>query len=136
MALTFTPPFTQTAIGSPAAITAAVTNRSTGAGMTTVVTGGANGTQVKGIRFMCDTLVAPPEARMWIYHVSGATIRLIGDVPIKAVAATTGSGGYEAVWTNPNTGIPNLVSGDLIKAGPSIYIAAATFTAYVDGAHY
>jgi len=136
MAVTATPIFVQTGFGSPVEIAASavITNMATGAGATDVITGGANGSQVKAIEFFCATeSVATPDARMLIYHDSGGTKRLVGEIPIAATARTKQKQGWSATWPNNQTG--PLKNGDKYCAGPTV-AASVVYHARAIGGDY
>jgi hypothetical protein len=134
MALTFTPPFIQTAFGSPASISTAVTDRTGATAGTTVVTGGTNGSRVTGIRFTATGITS--EGYMLIFHLSGATRRFIGEIPIAAWTPTAQTPAWTGEWTNPNTNPMNLVNGDIIQAAPTTNPSSTAFHAQPIGGHY
>ena len=122
------PIFTLSGNFTPARI-AAANPASDGSGtLVTVVTAGANGTRVDGVRFRNASATATTSAamqhRIFLTDTSGLNPRLVGEVatPIGATRATQTNIGATSIYTFDQPII--MQSGQLLKVCQSIFASA------------
>lgn len=137
MAVTATPVFPQTPFDGPVSFSGVCTDftGATTGSLTTVVTAGANGAQVKGILFNAVGTVAAP-TQILIFHDDGGTRRLYGTVlvapPGGSQAPTNDVPPYSVYWANPNP-ILSLNNGD--KFDCAQYSGTTVWHAVIIGGH-
>lgn len=137
MAANISPIFVLTGFGSPVSFSGSCTDftGTTTAGLTTVITGGANGSRVTGIKFnVTGTLGAP--TLILIFHRSGATYRLYDVVQCTPFADSQTPSNtvppFTVTWTNPNPG--PLKNGDIFTCAQ--YSGSLTWHAVALGGDY
>lgn len=116
MAANTTPIFVKQGNFTPARITSANSNNSGATGtLFDVVTATTDGTRVDGIRFINagTALVASANTRINIFHTTGATIRIIGQVLMPQATRSATVLGATAIYTFDQPII--LKSGDKIS---------------------
>jgi hypothetical protein len=126
MAANTTPIFTKQGNFTPARIAAANTASDGSGALVTVVTAGADGTRVDGVRFMnSQATAAAAGAKVWRIFLSdtgGTNFRIIGEVIAAAVTRSTTVAGQTALYTFDQAIIMN--SGQVMSVCQSVYAGA------------
>ena len=112
---------------TPARIAAANSDNSGGGTLVDLVTAGANGARVDGIRFNNSgtTTTASTATRVNIFHVAGATIRNIGQMLFPA-------GGTKSATVLGATAIYTFDQPIILKAGEKISVASTNWATVAD----
>ena len=130
MAANITPIFILAGNFTPGRI-AAANNTADGSGtLVTLVTAGANGTRVDGVRFInsqsTPAAAAAKVFRIYLSDTGGANPRIIGEVIAAAVTRTTAVAGQTATYTFDQPII--MKSGQIMSVVQSVYTTAADQT--------
>lgn len=130
MAANTTPIFIKQGNFTPGRIAAANTASDGSGALVTVVTAGADGTRVDGIRFInSQATAAAAAAKVWRIFLSdtgGTNFRIIGEVIAAAVTRSATVAGQTAIYTFDQAII--MKSGQVISVCQSIYTTAADQT--------
>ena len=110
---------------------AAANTASDGSGtLVTIVTAGANGSRVDGVRFISSQLTAAAAAakvfRIFLSDASGLNPRLIGEVAMVTATRSTTAIGATAIYTFDQAII--MRSGQIMSVCQSVYATAADQT--------
>ena len=125
MAANTNPIFIKQGNFTPARITGATVDSSgaTTTNIVTVVTAGADGTRVDGIRFRnAQVSLAASSAmthKIWLSNTSGTNYRLVGEVATPAATRTASAIGATSIYTFDQPLI--MESGQLLAVGQSVY---------------
>lgn len=121
-----TPIFTRTGNFLPARISAANTAADGSGTLVTLVTAGADGTRVDGVRFRNAQATAAASSnmvhRIFLTDTSGANPRLIGEVATPAATRSTTAIGTTSIFTFDQPII--MRSGQLMRVCQSVYAGA------------
>jgi hypothetical protein len=98
-------------------------------GLTEVVEGGASGSIVREIRVVAVTETPADGTRINVFHLTGSTYRLVGQIEVPGGVDPQRVRAFEGVWQNPDAeGV--LKSGDkysvVAMKGSTQYVAYAT----------
>lgn len=130
MAANTTPIFIKQGEFTPGRIAAANTASDGSGALVTVVTAGADGTRVDGIRFInSQATAAAAAAKVWRIFLSdtgGTNFRIIGEVIAAAVTRSTTVAGQTAIYTFDQAII--MQSGQIMSVCQSVYTTAADQT--------
>lgn len=125
-----TPIFIKQGEFTPGRIAAANTASDGSGALVTVVTAGADGTRVDGVRFInSQATAAAAAAKVWRIFLSdtgGTNFRIIGEVIAAAVTRSTTVAGQTALYTFDQAIIMN--SGQVMSVCQSVYTTAADQT--------
>ena len=124
------PIFTLTPNATVSNVAAANTARDGSGALVTAFTAGANGSRIDFITFTSSQATPAASAarvmRIFLTDTSGANPRLIGEITMSAVTASTTAIGATSTFTFTNGLI--IRSGQIIKVNQSIYGSAADAT--------
>ena len=122
-----TPIFTISGNFTPARISAANTASDGSGTLVIVVTAGANGSRVDGIRFRNAQLTAAASSnmvhRIFITNTLGANPRLIGEIATPAATRSTTAIGTTSIYTFDQPIV--MQSGQIMSVCQSVYASAA-----------
>lgn len=121
------PIFTISGNFTPARISAANTASDGSGTLVTVVTAGANGSRVDGIRFRNAQLTAAASSnmvhRIFLTNTLGANPRLIGEIATPAATRSTTAIGATSIFTFDQPIV--MQSGQIMSVCQSVYASAA-----------
>lgn len=121
------PIFTNVGNFTPARISAANTASDGSGTLVTLVTAGANGSRVDGVRFRNAQLTAAASSnmvhRIFLTNSAGANPRLIGEVVTAAATRSTSAIGATSIFTFDQPII--MQSGQIMSVCQSVYASAA-----------
>jgi hypothetical protein len=130
MAANTTPIFILSGNYLPGRIAAANTASDGSGALVTIVTAGANGARVDGVRFINSQATAAAAAakvfRIFLSDTGGTNFRLIGEVIAAAVTRSTTVAGQTAIYTFDQAII--MQSGQIMSVCQSVYTTAADQT--------
>jgi hypothetical protein len=130
MAANTTPIFIKQGNFTPARIAAANTASDGSGALVTLVTAGADGTRVDGVRFInSQATAAAAAAKVWRIFLSdtgGTNFRIIGEVISAAVTRSNTVAGQTAIYTFDQAII--MQSGQIMSVCQSVYTTAADQT--------
>lgn len=121
------PIFTASGNFTPARIAAANTASDGSGALVTLVTSGANGSRVDGVRFRNSQLTAAASSnmvhRIFLTDTLGANPRLVGEVATAAATRSTTAIGATSIYTFDQPII--MKSGQIMSVCQSVYASAA-----------
>ncbi|MCC6312359.1 MAG: hypothetical protein IT345_15800 [Trueperaceae bacterium] len=126
MAAGTTPIYPATPKSWQAQVTAANTNRDGSGSITTVVTGGSNGTKIDRVRVKATVTTTAGLARLWISLNSGTTWRLYTEITVSAITVSASTAAFESTYLTPDLLLPDssaLLGATMEKAEATNFIA-------------